>query len=143
MIQNALSYPELKSLADNNVRVAYTCRLIRRSIVNYAAFDRYSSRQRTRLLYDQHSRRRTGCLQQTFVEVQRENLVSSYMVVFRRIAEKLQSRFPKVTRESTVCILLDPRTKSRAKNIAAVGDVPHKAERALYKGGVDLLRDEQ
>ncbi|KAG6941914.1 hypothetical protein JG687_00019364 [Phytophthora cactorum] len=75
MIQNALSYPELKPLADNNVRAAYTCKLIRRSIVNYAAFDRYSSRQRTRLLYGQHSRRRTGCLQQSWRQSQNLSLI--------------------------------------------------------------------
>ncbi|KAI9980675.1 hypothetical protein PInf_009991 [Phytophthora infestans] len=125
------------------------------------------------------------------VEVQSENLVSSYMVVFRRLAEKklksfkfdtmvieaprakdgneashrrvvrkldqftvagksclrstllqLQSRFPKVTREAMVCILLDPRTKSSAKKIAAVGNVSRKEEKATYKNGLEFLRDE-
>ncbi|ETK87768.1 hypothetical protein L915_07843 [Phytophthora nicotianae] len=40
------------------------------------------------------------------------------------------------------CVLLDPRTKSSAKIIAAVGDVPRKEEKAIYKNGIDLLREE-
>ncbi|KAI9996870.1 hypothetical protein PInf_000133 [Phytophthora infestans] len=108
----------------------------------------------------------------TLVEVQSENLVSSYMVMFRRLAEnklksfkfeamaieapgakdaseashrrvtrtrdqfsdagktclrrtlmQLQARFPKVTTESMTCVLLDPRTKSSAKKIAAVDEL--------------------
>ncbi|KAG1686484.1 hypothetical protein DVH05_006524 [Phytophthora capsici] len=40
-IQEALSYPELEPMTDQDVRVAYTCKLIRRSVVNYSAFDAY------------------------------------------------------------------------------------------------------
>jgi len=40
-IQEALSLPDLDPLTDMDVRVAYTCKLIRRSVVNYAAFDAY------------------------------------------------------------------------------------------------------
>ncbi|KAG2783688.1 hypothetical protein PC129_g16379 [Phytophthora cactorum] len=124
-------------------------------------------------------------------EAQSENLVSSYMVVFRRPAEnklkafkfeamaiepprakdaneasrrrvtrtldqfsdpgktclkrtllQLQARFPKVTKEAKTCILLDPRTKSSAKRIAAVGNVPRKEEKDIYKSGLGFLRDE-
>ncbi|POM76625.1 Hypothetical protein PHPALM_6110 [Phytophthora palmivora] len=55
---------------------------------------------------------------------------------------RLQARFTKVTKESMICILLDPRTKSSAKKIAAVGNITHKEEKAIYKGGLDYLRDE-
>ncbi|POM63905.1 Hypothetical protein PHPALM_20638 [Phytophthora palmivora] len=41
-----------------------------------------------------------------------------------------------------ICILLDPRTKSSAKKIAAVGNIPRKEEKAIYKGGLGYLRDE-
>ncbi|KAE9092206.1 hypothetical protein PF006_g24753 [Phytophthora fragariae] len=123
------------------------------------------------------------------VETQSENLVSSYMVVFRRLAEnklksfkfeamaiepprskyaneeshrrfvrtqeqlsqgaktclrrtllQLQARFPKVMKEAITCVPLDPRTKSSAKKIAAVGDIPRRAEKTIYKGGIDFLR---
>ncbi|KUF86941.1 hypothetical protein AM587_10004573 [Phytophthora nicotianae] len=125
------------------------------------------------------------------VEAQSENLVSSYMVVFRRLTEnklksfkfdamaieaprakdasesshrrvvrtldqfseagktclrrtllQLQARLPKVTREVIACVLLDPRTKSSAKKIAVVGDIPRKEEKAIYKDGIDFLRAE-
>ncbi|KAI9990209.1 hypothetical protein PInf_021015 [Phytophthora infestans] len=39
--QEALSYPELDPMTDQDIRVAYTYKLIRRSVVNYAAFDAY------------------------------------------------------------------------------------------------------
>ncbi|KAG2779797.1 hypothetical protein PC129_g17108 [Phytophthora cactorum] len=37
--------------------------------------------------------------------------------------------------------LLDPRIKSSAKKIAVVGDIPRKEEKAMYKNGIDFLRD--
>ncbi|KAG3190064.1 hypothetical protein PC128_g11486 [Phytophthora cactorum] len=40
------------------------------------------------------------------------------------------------------CVLLDPRAKSSAKKIAAIGDIPRKEEKAMYKNGIDFLRDE-
>ncbi|KAG2769019.1 hypothetical protein PC116_g8669 [Phytophthora cactorum] len=125
------------------------------------------------------------------VEMQSKTLVSSYMVVFRRLADnkrnafkfeamaigapgakdaneasprrvvrtrdqfsdageiflrrtllQLQARFSKVTTESMACVLVDPRTKSSAKKIADAGDIPRKEEKAMYKNGIDFLRDE-
>ncbi|KAI9981283.1 hypothetical protein PInf_008936 [Phytophthora infestans] len=60
----------------------------------------------------------------------------------RRTLLQLQARFPKVTNEAMACILFDPRTKSSAKKIAAVGNVPRKEEKATYKNGLDYLRAE-
>ncbi|KAG1697093.1 hypothetical protein DVH05_017479 [Phytophthora capsici] len=202
-IQEALSYPELDPMTDKDVRVAYTCKLIRRSVVNHAAFEAYfqSTKESTSVwsalseddwvLATEMEAVTHFIANLALVEVQSENLVSSYMVVFRRLAEKklksfkfdtmvieaprakdgneashrrvvrkldqftedgktclrrtllqLQSRFPKVTKEAMVCILLDPRTKSSAKKIAAVGNVSRKEEKATYKNGLEFLRDE-
>ncbi|POM59012.1 Hypothetical protein PHPALM_36261 [Phytophthora palmivora] len=41
-----------------------------------------------------------------------------------------------------VCILLDSRTKSNAKRIVAVDNIPSKKEKAIYKSGLDYLREE-
>eukprot|EP00644_Phytophthora_capsici_P013868 jgi/Phyca11/120167/e_gw1.40.370.1 len=188
---------------DQDVRVAYTCKLIRRSVVNYAAFDAYfqSTKDSTSswsamtskdwLLAVEMEAATNLIANLALVEVQSENLVSSYMVVFRRLAEnklkafkfeimaieapgakdaneashrrvprtrdqlsdagktclrrtllQLQARIPKVTTESMACVLLDPRTKSSAKKIAAVGNIPRKEEKAIYKNGIDFLRVE-
>ncbi|KAG6950165.1 hypothetical protein JG688_00014283, partial [Phytophthora aleatoria] len=51
----------------------------------------------------------------------------------KRTLVQLQARFPQVTKEAKACILLDPPTKSSAKRIAAVGNVPRKEEKAIYK----------
>ncbi|KAG1687186.1 hypothetical protein DVH05_005353 [Phytophthora capsici] len=202
-IQEALSYPELEPMIDKDVRVAYTCKLIRRSVVNYAAFEAYfQSTKESRsawsalsaddwMLATEMESVTHFIANLALVEAQSENLVSSYMVVFRRLAEKklksfkfdamvietprtkdgnetshrrvvrrldqfseagktclrrtllqLQARFPKVTKEAMACILLDPRTKSSAKKIAAVGDIPRKEEKAIYKNGLEILRNE-
>ncbi|ETO99676.1 hypothetical protein F441_22908 [Phytophthora nicotianae CJ01A1] len=190
-------------MTDQDVRVAYTCKLIRRSVVNYAAFQAYfqsgkdSSTVWAALTADDwmlavEMEAVTNFIANlALVEAQNENLVSSYMVVFRRLAEnklkafkfdrmaieapgakdaneathrrvvrtqdqfseagktclrrtllQLQARFPKVTKEAMACVLLDPRTKSSAKKIAAVGDIPRKEEKAIYKNGLDFLREE-
>ncbi|ETO59338.1 hypothetical protein F444_22296 [Phytophthora nicotianae P1976] len=199
----ALSYPELDPMVDKDVRVAYTCKLIRRSMVNYAAFEAYfqstkdSSSVWSNLSPDDWTLATEMVAVTHFIanlaliETQSENLVSSYMVVFRRLAEKklksfkfdamvveaprakdaneashcravktldqfseagktslrrtllqLQARFPKVTKEAMACILLDPRTKSSAKKIAAVGNIPRKEEKSIYKNGLGYLRAE-
>ncbi|ETM97385.1 hypothetical protein PPTG_20383 [Phytophthora nicotianae INRA-310] len=49
---------------------------------------------------------------------------------------QLQARFPKATKG---VMLLDPRTKSSAKKIAAVGNFSHKEEKAIYKKWYRLL----
>ncbi|EEY56115.1 uncharacterized protein PITG_08893 [Phytophthora infestans T30-4] len=177
-IPETLSYPELE---DQDVHVAYTCKLIRRSVVNYAAFDAYlqSTKESTSswsaltakdwMLAVEMEAATNFIANLALVEVQSENLVSSYMVVFRWLAAnklkafkfeamtfeapgakdaseasrrrvtrtrdqfsdagktclrrarmQLQARFPNVTTESMACVLLDPRTKSSAKKIAAV-----------------------
>ncbi|ETP00372.1 hypothetical protein F441_22208, partial [Phytophthora nicotianae CJ01A1] len=166
----------------------------KRSVVNYAAFEAYfqstkdSSSVWSNLSPDDWTLATEMVAVTHFIanlaliETQSENLVSSYMVVFRRLAEKklksfkfdamvveaprakdaneashcravktldqfseagkaslrrallqLQARFPKVTKEAMACILLDPRTKSSAKKIAAVGNIPRKEEKAIYK----------
>ncbi|GMF29836.1 unnamed protein product [Phytophthora lilii] len=154
-IQDALSYPDLDPLTDSDVRVGGGHELI------------------------------SGL---ALVETQSENMVLSYMVVFRRLADnklksfkfdamaieaprsrdanesshrrvvrtqqqfydagktcprrtllQLQARFPKV---SKACVLLDPRIKSSAKKIAADRNIPRKEEKAIYKGGLDYLREE-
>ncbi|RAW30034.1 hypothetical protein PC110_g13594 [Phytophthora cactorum] len=134
----------------------------------------------------------TNCIAHlALVEIQSDNTLSSYVVVFRRLAEnnlkafkfeamateapgakdanearhhrvlrtrsqfsdagrtclkltllQLQGRFPKVSTEVMACILLDPRTKSRAKRIAVIGDIPCKEEKAMYKNGIGFVRDE-
>lgn len=189
-------------MTDNEVRVASTCKLIRRSIVNYAAFDCYfqstkdptdvwSAFTETAWMLAAEMEAITNFIANlALVEAQSENLVSFYMVVFHRFAEnkiksfkfdtmvieapqsieeindssqtaedagkfsyvgkiclrrtllQLQERFPKVTREAMACVLLNPRTKSSAKKIAAVGNILRKYEKALYTGGVGFLRDE-
>lgn len=40
-----------------------------------------------------------------------------------------------------MCILLYPRTKSSAKKTAAAGNAPRKEEKAIYKNGIDFLRE--
>ncbi|KAG1707329.1 hypothetical protein DVH05_026521 [Phytophthora capsici] len=179
-------------MVDKDVRVAYTCKLIRRSVVNYAAFEAYfqstkdSSSVWSKLSPDDWTLATEMEAVTHFIanlaliETQSENLVSSYMVVFRRLAEKklksfkfdamvleaprakdaneashhravktlgqfseagktclrrtllqLQARFTKVTKEAIA-----------AKKIAAVGNVPRKEEKAIYKNGLDYLRAE-
>ncbi|ETK79010.1 hypothetical protein F441_15373 [Phytophthora nicotianae CJ01A1] len=103
-IQAALSYPELEPLTDVDVRVANTCKLIRRSVVNYSAFEAYFkftkdsssvwsalSSQDWMLAVEMEAV--THCIANiALVEAQSENLVLSYMVVFRRLTEnKLKS----------------------------------------------------
>ncbi|GMF15904.1 unnamed protein product [Phytophthora fragariaefolia] len=201
-IQEALSYPELDPLTENDVRFAYTCKMIRRSVVNFAAFEAYfqSTKDSTSawsaltakdwMLAVEIEAVTNFISSLALVETQSENLVSSYMVVFRRLAEtkvksfrfdamameaprskdanesshrrvlrtqqqfsagktclrralfQLQARYPAVTKESMICILLVPRTKSSAKKIVAVGNIPRKEEKVIYKGGLDYLRDE-
>ncbi|KAG2875306.1 hypothetical protein PC116_g10480 [Phytophthora cactorum] len=202
-IQEALSYPALEPMTDRAVLCAYTCKLIRRSVVNYAACEAYfqSTKDSTSAwkaltasdwMLAVKMEAVTSCVAKLALsEAQSENLVSSYMVVFRRPAEnklkafkfeamaiepprakdaneasrrrvtrtldqfsdpgktclkrtllQLQARFPKVTKEAKTCILLDPRTKSSAKRIAAVGNVPRKEEKDIYKSGLGFLRDE-
>ncbi|OWZ02320.1 hypothetical protein PHMEG_00026136 [Phytophthora megakarya] len=104
-IQEALSYPELDPMADKDVRVAYTYKLIRRSVVNYAAFEAYfqstkePSSALTALSPDDWTiatKMEAGThfiANLALVEAQSENLVSSYMVVFRRLAEKKLKSF--------------------------------------------------
>ncbi|KAG3200764.1 hypothetical protein PC128_g4364 [Phytophthora cactorum] len=45
-IHEALSYPELEPMTDQDVRVAYNGKLVRRSVVNYAALMHISVYQR-------------------------------------------------------------------------------------------------
>jgi hypothetical protein len=202
-IQEALSLPDLDPLTDMDVRVAYTCKLIRRSVVNYAAFDAYFQSTKDSasvwsaltasdwMLAVEMEAVSHFIADLALVEVQSADLVSSYMVVFRRLAEnklksfkfdamaveapqsrdgneashrrvvrtldqfseagktclkrtllQLQARFPKVTKEAMACVLLDPRTKSSAKKISAAGNTSRAEEKAVYKRGLDYLRDE-
>ncbi|ETI40673.1 hypothetical protein F443_14032 [Phytophthora nicotianae P1569] len=104
MIQKALSYPELQPLTDSDVRVAYTCKLIRRSIVNYAAFEAYFQSNKDSasvwsaitpldwILAAEMEAATLHIANLALVESQSESLVSSYMVVFRRLAEKRRKR---------------------------------------------------
>ncbi|KAE9073599.1 hypothetical protein PF010_g25004 [Phytophthora fragariae] len=200
-IQEALTYPELDPMTDKDARVAYTCKVIRRSVVNYSAYEAYfqstkdsssvwaSLTAKDWMLAVEMEAVTNFVASLALVETQSENLVSSYMVVFRRLAEnklksfkfeamaiepprskyaneeshrrfvrtqeqlsqgaktclrrtllQLQARFPKVMKEAITCVPLDPRTKSSAKKIAAVGDIPRRAEKTIYKGGIDFLR---
>ncbi|POM81552.1 Hypothetical protein PHPALM_460 [Phytophthora palmivora] len=183
-IYEVLSYPDLDPLTDMDVRVAFTCKLIRRSVVNYAAFQAYflstsdSLDVRTTLIAKDWMLAAAIEAVTNFiaslalVEAQSENLVASCMVVFRRLADnKLNScKFETMaieapllrcqrrkssmsdkefsdtektlTKESIACILLDPRTKSSVKRIAAVGNIPRKGEKTIYKSGLDYLREE-
>ncbi|KAF1786810.1 hypothetical protein GQ600_7780 [Phytophthora cactorum] len=104
----------------------------------------------------------------SLVEMQSDNLVSSYMVVSRRLADnKLKAfKFEAMAIEAPgakdgmeqsspgfACAifqgnhrvdgvrLLDPRIKSSAKKIAVRRDIPRKEEKAMYKNGIDFLRD--
>ncbi|OWZ23220.1 hypothetical protein PHMEG_0001933 [Phytophthora megakarya] len=45
-------------------------------------------------------------------------------------------------KEAMACILLDPRTKSSTKKMAAVGNISHKEEKAIYKNGVGFVREQ-
>ncbi|POM63904.1 hypothetical protein PHPALM_20637 [Phytophthora palmivora] len=103
-IQLALSYPKLDPLTDNDVRVAYTCKLIRRSVVNYASFEAYFQSTKDPanawaaltakdwMLVVEIEAVTSFISSLALVETQSKNLVSSYMVVFRRLAEtKLKS----------------------------------------------------
>ncbi|EEY61522.1 uncharacterized protein PITG_01836 [Phytophthora infestans T30-4] len=202
-IQEALSYPELDPMTDKDVRVAYTCKVIRRSVVNYSAYEAIfqSTKDSTSvwtalssmdwLLAVEMEAVTSFVARLALVEAQSENLVSSYMGFFRRLAEKklksykfdamaiepsrakeanedshrryvktqaqffgpgktclrrtllqLQARFPRVTKEAMLCVLLDPRTKSSAKKLAADSSIPRKEEKAVYKDSYDFLRDE-
>ncbi|ETO67546.1 hypothetical protein F444_15544 [Phytophthora nicotianae P1976] len=158
--------------------------------VNYSAFEAYfkftkdSSSVRSALssqdwMLAVEMEAVTHCIANiALVEAQSENLVLSYMVVFRRLTEnKLKSfKFDAMAIEAprakdanesshrrvvrtldqfseagaitqgdkggNSCVLLDPRTKSSAKKIAVVGDIPRKEEKAIYKDGIDFLRAE-
>ncbi|KAG1686027.1 hypothetical protein DVH05_007207 [Phytophthora capsici] len=72
----------------------------------------------------------------------RDQLSDAGKTCLRRTLLQLQARFPKVTTESMACVLLDPRTKPSAKKVVAVGNIPRKEEKAIYKNGVDFLRVE-
>eukprot|EP00644_Phytophthora_capsici_P002823 jgi/Phyca11/124945/e_gw1.55.260.1 len=90
---------------NNHFRVAYTCKLIRRSVVNHAAFEAYfqSTKESTSVwsalsaddwvLATEMEAVTHFIANLALVEVQSENLVSSYMVVFRRLAEKKLKSF--------------------------------------------------
>ncbi|POM79081.1 Hypothetical protein PHPALM_3318 [Phytophthora palmivora] len=143
-IQEALLYPKLDPLTDNDVRVAYTCKVIRRSVV---VFRRLAETKLKSFKFDamvmeaprsndanESSHRRVVRTRQQFSDAGKTCL--------RWTLLQLQARFPKLAKESMICILLDPRTKSRAKKIAAVGSIPRKEEKAIYKGGLDYLRYE-
>ncbi|KAE9354579.1 hypothetical protein PF008_g4457 [Phytophthora fragariae] len=103
-IQEALSYPELDPMTDKTVRVAYTCKVIRRSVVSYSAYKAYfqstkisssvwaSLTAKDWMLAVEMEAVTNFVANLALVETQFENLVSSYMVVFQRLAEnKLKS----------------------------------------------------
>ncbi|KAG6967371.1 hypothetical protein JG688_00006338 [Phytophthora aleatoria] len=161
-IHEALSYPELEPMTDQDVRVAYNGKLCTKdSTSTWAALA-----AKDWMLAVEMEAATNFIAHLALVEIQSDNLVSSYVVVFRRLAENnlkafkfeamateapgakdanearhrrvLQARFPKVSTEVMACILLDPRTKSSAKRIAAIGDIPCKEEKAMYKNGIDF-----
>ncbi|KAG4051840.1 hypothetical protein JG687_00002939 [Phytophthora cactorum] len=100
MIQKALSYPELQPLTDSDLRVTYTCKLIKKSIVNSAEFEAYFQANKDSasvwstltgknwMLAPEMEAATLNIANLALVEAQGQTFVSSYMVVFRRLAEK-------------------------------------------------------
>ncbi|ETO76582.1 hypothetical protein F444_08061 [Phytophthora nicotianae P1976] len=84
-IQEALSYPELEPMTDQDVRVAYTCKLIRSVWTALTAQDWMLAVEMEAVTH--------FIANLALVETQSENLVSSYMVVFRRLAENKLKAF--------------------------------------------------
>ncbi|KAF1775387.1 hypothetical protein GQ600_26321 [Phytophthora cactorum] len=123
-IQEALSYPELEPMTDKDVRVAYTCKLIHRAVVNYAACEAYfqpmkNSTSAWTVLTAKDWMLAVEMEAVTFfiaslalVEAQSENLVSSCMVVFRRLAEKKPKSF-----KFKVMATEAPRVKDETKQV--------------------------
>ncbi|RAW40398.1 hypothetical protein PC110_g3410 [Phytophthora cactorum] len=123
-IQEALSYPELEPMTGKDVRVAYTCKLIHRAVVNYAACEAYfqpmkNSTSAWTVLTAKDWMLAVEMEAVTFfiaslalVEAQSENLVSSCMVVFRRLAEKKPKSF-----KFKVMATEAPRVKDETKQV--------------------------
>ncbi|KAI9992242.1 hypothetical protein PInf_017627 [Phytophthora infestans] len=138
-IQKALSYPELKPMTDQdseNLVSSYMVVFRRLAENKLEAFKFESMAIEAPGAKDasEASRRRATRTRDQFSDAGKTCL--------RRTLMQLQARFPKVITESMACVLLVPRTKSSAKKIAAVGNIPRKEEKAIYKNGVDFIRVE-
>ncbi|OWZ01418.1 hypothetical protein PHMEG_00027196, partial [Phytophthora megakarya] len=164
---------ELDPMVDKDVRVAYTCKLIRRSVVYYAAFEAYfQSTKEPGRVWTALSPDNWPLATEMEAEKKLKSFKFETMVVkaprakdaneashrrqvktldqfseagktcLRRTLLELQSSFPKMTKEAMACVLLDPRTKASTKKMCAVGNISRKEEKAIYKNGMDFLRDE-
>jgi hypothetical protein len=199
-VQQAHCYPTARPLIDVDVRVASSCRLMRRSLLNFAAYRAYfaasDSRAFDNITIDEwklaaEMEAITSFISElALVEVQKSGLVASYVAVFRKMAEdgltgasfkvccvgeppterttddtqprrvvlrsdlsrlgmvcvartlaQLEERFPPLSPEMVMILLLDPRTKncvtSIVKNMAKPGALAQ-----CVKEGTQNLFDE-
>lgn len=175
-IQEGHCYPTTKPMVDVDVRVASSCRLLRRSILNFAAFRAYFSGSESNAfdcittdewkLAAEMEAITNFISELALVETQKAGLVASYVAVFRKMAEdglngstfkvcrlgeppnerttddtqprqivprseisslgmacvartlaQLQERFPPLSAELVMLLLLDPRTKNCVRSI--------------------------
>lgn len=201
-IQQAHGLPCVLPLVDVDVRVASTCRLMRRSIVNYTAFKMYFIDQRkcnaftaiseTEWAFVSEMEAATQHLAQlALAEVQSQSLLASYMLVFRTTAEaylksrmfrclkleppdqdddvetdgrddkllenftaagqtcvsrclaQVRNRFPTLSVNEAVALLLDPRTKDCADAIIDGMGTPTALRDKLLQQGTELIVAEQ
>lgn len=113
-------------MVDSEVRVAYTCKLVRGSMVNYAAFEPYfQSTKESTIVWSALSTDEWVLATETevvthfianlaLVEIHSENWVSSYMVVFRRLPRKKLKFF-----KFDAMVIGVPRAKAKTRRAIA------------------------
>ncbi|OWZ04495.1 hypothetical protein PHMEG_00023591 [Phytophthora megakarya] len=140
-IQEVMPYPELDPMIDKDVRVTYTCKLTRGSVVNYAAFEAYfqsikqPSSEWTALTPEDWTLATEMEAATRFIAnlalagAPNESLISSYMVVFRCLAEKKLKSF-----KFEAMVIETPRAKD--DNEASYGRelVENVSEEHYYNG---------
>jgi hypothetical protein len=201
-LQDSLCLPTLKTVVDVDVRVASTCNLMKRSLVNYPAYKAYFRKHAPdtnsftsisvsdwQLVVEMEAV--TDHLARlALVEVQKECTVSSYLLVFRKVAlqrvratqfqccdienerdptmtdgnlprtaierdqfsapgqtclrrldAQIRQRFPPLSEDVVLPLLLDPRTKGSVRNIiAGLGVKSVDEERAIETAKILLQR---
>jgi len=198
-IQEAHGLPSVLPLVDIDVRVASTCRLMRRSVVNYTAMKLCFLDQRRSSVFSCIGAEEWALVsemegitqhlaQLALAEVQSQALLASYMLVFRttadvylkarsfrclmieppepgdddeqtdgresrlvekftkagqacvaRCAAQVRSRFPPLTVNEAVALLLDPRTKNCAGDIIDGMGTPTTYRDKLLEAGADMI----
>lgn len=201
-LQAKLGYPSLRPIVDVDMHVASSCLLMKRSIVNYAAFKTYFRKHTEgRDVFAAISVQEWGLVVEleaiteylaklALLEVQHEAVVSSYLLVFRkmslarlqsasfdcymldaerdpdtneasmprtrtpieqfsqggltcirRLQVQILSRFPALSRDVAMPLLLDPRTKNSAVTLPSKMTEDDDGDGAII-GATALLKQE-